>query len=221
VVVVDGAAKQLVGHVQTGGAPRKFHLDRASNKLYCLLNDADDVAVIDCRDMTLQAKVRLAHWPTGLAFDSIANRLWVTSPDYGCISLVDGRTNHFLSLLEAGDTPGDITWAPQHRKMYIVDESGEAVLVLRDTSLAGVYENPVSSPVHCMPTIVHGVLFLPNSASPSSSASFLMDVSGRKALDLKPGPNDVRRLAPGVYFVREAASGERSAVSVRKVVITR
>jgi len=39
-------------------------------------------------------------------------------------------------------------------------------------------------------------------------------------LDLRPGANDVRALAPGVYFVREAASGERSAVSVRKVVLT-
>jgi hypothetical protein len=30
----------------------------------------------------------------------------------------------------------------------------------------------------------------------------LLDISGRKELDLKPGPNEVR--APGVHFVREA-----------------
>jgi len=51
----------------------------------------------------------------------------------------------------------------------------------------------------------------------------LLDISGRKVLDLQPGPNDVSRLAPGVYFVRErsAAGGRPSAVSVRKVVVTR
>jgi hypothetical protein len=40
-------------------------------------------------------------------------------------------------------------------------------------------------------------------------------------LDLKPGANDVSRLAPGVYFVSEqsAVSGQRSAV--RKVVLTK
>jgi hypothetical protein len=48
----------------------------------------------------------------------------------------------------------------------------------------------------------------------------LLDISGRKVLDLRPGLNDVSRLAPGVCFVRErlAASGERSAV--HKVVLT-
>jgi len=44
-------------------------------------------------------------------------------------------------------------------------------------------------------------------------------ISGRKVLDLKPGPNDVRSLAPGVYFVREAQT-QAQAQAVRKVVIT-
>ena len=47
----------------------------------------------------------------------------------------------------------------------------------------------------------------------------LLDLTGRKVLDLKPGANDVSRLSPGVYFVR-AVSREPSAVSCQKVVIT-
>ena len=40
---------------------------------------------------------------------------------------------------------------------------------------------------------------------------------------LRCAPNDVRRLAPGVHFVRErlAESGRPSAVFVRKVVMTK
>jgi hypothetical protein len=45
----------------------------------------------------------------------------------------------------------------------------------------------------------------------------LLDVSGRKVLDLHPGANDVRALAPGVYFVREAQA-RAQAQSVRKVI---
>ena len=41
-----------------------------------------------------------------------------------------------------------------------------------------------------------------------------LDIAGRKAMDLAPGPNDVRHLAPGVYFVRTASS-------VHKVILTR
>ncbi len=46
----------------------------------------------------------------------------------------------------------------------------------------------------------------------------LLDIGGRKVLDLHPGANDVRSLAPGVYFVREA---QAQAQAVRKIVVTR
>jgi len=45
-------------------------------------------------------------------------------------------------------------------------------------------------------------------------------VDGRKVLDLLPGPNDVRALAPGVYFVREGEA-QAQTQAIRKVVITR
>jgi len=74
-------------------------------------------------------------------------------------------------------------------------------------------------------TIVRNVLFLPVSLSPSVPAS-LLDISGRKVLDLCAGANDVSRLSPGVYFVTEhcpagtfEASGTRNAVHVRKVIV--
>jgi len=71
-------------------------------------------------------------------------------------------------------------------------------------------------------TVVRGVLFLPTSASPKPQAASLLDISGRKVMDLHPGANDIRTLAPGVYFVREesqAASLKQQAI--RKVVVTR
>jgi hypothetical protein len=67
------------------------------------------------------------------------------------------------------------------------------------------------------------VLFLSEASGlKPQAASWLLDITGRKVLDLLPGPNDVRALAPGVYFVREepqAASSKPQAL--RKVVVTR
>jgi hypothetical protein len=67
-------------------------------------------------------------------------------------------------------------------------------------------------------TIVHGVLVLGAVGSRQNTeyGAQLLDISGRKVLDLHPGANDVSRLSPGVYFVREA-----QAQAVRKVVIAR
>ena len=68
------------------------------------------------------------------------------------------------------------------------------------------------------PTVVSGALWLAPSTSTSSGTGCLLDISGRKVLDLHVGANDVSRLAPGVYFVREA---QAQAQAIRKVVIPR
>jgi parallel beta-helix repeat protein len=60
------------------------------------------------------------------------------------------------------------------------------------------------------PTIVRGVLSLPRSLLTANCS--LLSIDGRRVLDLKPGPNDVDRLSPGVYFVREASGMRRVTV---------
>jgi len=50
-------------------------------------------------------------------------------------------------------------------------------------------------------TFVCGVLRLPS--SPFTIHTSLFDLTGRQVLSLRPGPNDVSRLAPAVYFVRD------------------
>jgi hypothetical protein len=70
------------------------------------------------------------------------------------------------------------------------------------------------------PTIVRGVLMWSATTPSLRARGELLDISGRKVLDLKPGANDVSRLAPGVYFVREEPSAaSRQPSAVRKVVI--
>ena len=73
-----------------------------------------------------------------------------------------------------------------------------------------------------VPTIVRGSLNLQSSISNRQSAE-LLDASGRKVLELQTGANDVRRLSPGVYFVRGEGSRARGAEGSRvtKVVVTR
>jgi len=70
------------------------------------------------------------------------------------------------------------------------------------------------------PTIVRGVLWVSSqlTANGSRPGVGLYDMNGRRAKDLWSGANDVRGLAPGVYFVR-AVSGKLSAVGCHKVVI--
>jgi hypothetical protein len=97
----------------------------------------------------------------------------------------------------------------------------EVYPVYRVGFAAGI-EGPASPRLRAakLPTIVRGVLFLAESSSPKPQAASLLDISGRKVMNLMPGANDVRALAPGVYFVRQASNVMRQASSVTKVVLT-
>ena len=88
---------------------------------------------------------------------------------------------------------------------------------------AGIEERPTSVEPRTVPaaTIVRDVLLLPASGVERQASSALLDISGRNVLDLAPGANDVSRLAPGIYLVRSASGGERSAVAVHKVIVQR
>jgi len=102
--------------------------------------------------------------------------------------------------------------------------SGSGIYAQRVADGAGVTEAPNAEAraTHTGPTVVRGVLDLEvGSGQNTAYRAELADVSGRRVLDLHPGANDVRALAPGVYFVREEpqASG-RTPQPVRKVVLT-
>jgi hypothetical protein len=91
-------------------------------------------------------------------------------------------------------------------------------------TMVGVAERhvPEVHPVPAVASVVRGVLWLGAGTVPQPGASdalglsraALLDIAGRKVLDLHPGPNDVSQLAPGVYFVR-------GAPGVHKVLLTR
>ncbi|HTW92966.1 MAG TPA: exo-alpha-sialidase [bacterium] len=118
------------------------------------------------------------------------------------------------------DTTTD-SWNPD----IAADSAGHAYVVWQVVSgqvwfstncPAAIAEQPSRQTVGVQPlaTIVRNVLRV--AERPSSSASPLLDISGREVMDLKPGANDVSRVSPGIYFVREARTQ-----AVRKVVITR
>lgn len=78
-----------------------------------------------------------------------------------------------------------------------VAEEGEAAARLRQS----------------VPSVVRGQILLAG-----TNQAALLDVSGRKVLDLRSGQNNLGRIAPGVYFVR-SANGDGRAVS--RVVVQR
>jgi hypothetical protein len=63
------------------------------------------------------------------------------------------------------------------------------------------------------PTVVRGVLFLEARGGKREARGELLDISGRKVLDLRPGANDVGQVAPGVYFVHRQSAAARVVIA--------
>jgi len=97
-----------------------------------------------------------------------------------------------------------------HLLLYDNRDGNSEIYYKRNLTAGGVEERPNAEvrPTNSA-TIVNRVLFLPRSLDPSIPSS-LLDISGRKVLDLKPGANDVSRLAPGVYFASATGSSNQT-----------
>jgi hypothetical protein len=72
---------------------------------------------------------------------------------------------------------------------------------------------PASVGSRLTPSIVRGSITIPG-----KQPARLLDLTGRAVARLQPGVNDVRALAPGVYFLQ---SGKPPSTQVRKLVLTR
>lgn len=56
----------------------------------------------------------------------------------------------------------------------------------------------------------------PGCGTDSHASASLLDVSGCRVMDLKPGDNDIRHVAPGVYFVRQEGNRTTAKVVVQR-----
>ncbi|MEO0078608.1 MAG: hypothetical protein ABIK86_06395 [candidate division WOR-3 bacterium] len=72
------------------------------------------------------------------------------------------------------------------------------------------------------PTVVRGVLHPPTTGMTNSQFPMTMfDATGRRVMELRAGPNDVRQLASGVYFLHPALGATRGASYAARVVVAR
>jgi hypothetical protein len=153
------------------------------------------------------------------------------------VSVVPGDT--FLTDLWVGPFGGPVFITVSESVWFLPDSFDFVIWDFWVIPQPWVQDRPSPAPSPSTPaaTIVRGVLYLqvdrrqntgaghdpiPSGESGLCPKPVLLDIAGRKVLDLLPGPNDVRRLAPGVYFVRsEPSAVSREPSAFRKVVIQR
>lgn len=135
-------------------------------------------------------------------------------------------TTYFLTHREF---PVDVpVWHTRDAVAHGEDNVVTTAMAWIDSAAGGVEERepPTACRSPLTATVIRGVLEIgPQLTAHSSQPGIgLLDIAGRKVLDLHPGANDVSRLCPGVYFVRDQGSGVRgqgteSEAAARVVIV--
>jgi YVTN family beta-propeller protein len=224
VAVIDGATNRVVNIVPVGDSPRSLLYNPRRNKLYCANGGGSDVTAIDCSTMTPVATIAVGGSPWALAYDSMADRVYCTNAGIDHVAVISCKRDTMVASITVGDYPSALAYIQPQRRMFVANENGSSVTVIRDSARMGIEtpeDLPASPPMAA--TVIRGVLFLDGDCPRTGTVPkvALLDAAGRKLLDLHSGANDVRSLAPGVYFVRRASGVECETSSVRKVVVTR
>jgi hypothetical protein len=163
---------------------------------------------------------------TAVEFDSLGRSQLAYVPSNGGLMYryLDSGVWHVFDLQTQGLTALDLILDENSQPLIAYTTSG-GVFLAHGVDIAGQSEErqePTAYSLRLTATVVRGVLWLQGDRTQNTGhGAELLDAAGRKVLALKAGANDVRGLAPGVYFIREpsAAGGERLAV--QKVVIAR
>ncbi len=209
-------------NVQAGLSP--VYNDSVCDKVYCADWEYHTLRIINAATGEYPQSL-----PTGGLYALLdngkqgpANRLYCAADDSKVAVVVGYKTDSILKLIPVGNEPSALAWNPTHSWVYVSNSGSSSISVIRDTVGVGVEESqPRASNYEPQVTVVRGMLVLGvGSRQNTAYRAELLDISGRKVLDLMPGANDVRALAPGVYFVR-TVGGESSASRCSKIVVTR
>ena len=166
--------------------------------------------------------------PKALCYDPANQAVFCANYGGNTVSVISCATNQVIATIPVGDAPVALSYDPQDQLVYCANSYGSSISVLNGMTGMTERKTLMTAGRELQPTIVRRVLMMPRDMTEIRSGTSdrvprpaLLDATGRKVMELQAGPNDVRRLAPGVYFGRQASGVERGASSMTKVILTR
>ena len=217
-LVIDGTTNQIRTWIGVGNGARDICLNTRENKVYSSGVTEHSLAVIDGEGDSLLARIEFPDYTGEVEYDPDYSIVYCTYSDDtgGYVWLIDGATERLVGRIRVGGSVGAMLANPALDRVYVADQQSSCLRVIR-TGAGGISGSPTGPEYHHPgQSLVNATLTLRG-----RGGATLLDLMGRKVMELRSGPNDVRHLAPGVYFLRQVSGVERKASGVTKVIIAR
>jgi YVTN family beta-propeller protein len=223
VTIIDCANDSMRGYVLLPDCPDASYFHRPTNTLWFAVSSGvdDRLIILDCATDSVIDEVVMTATPWVLAGTDDGTHVYCGTSGSDGVTVLDAVTRSVVVTIPTDGRPYDFCWDSNHARMYATSPYGSCVVAVCDTTHVGVAGTETAPLRRTLPTIVRRVLDLPSAICSLQSDINLLDVSGRMVASLRPGPNDLSRLPPGVYFMRPTAGVERQESNVTKVVLTR
>jgi DNA-binding beta-propeller fold protein YncE len=228
--VICGQGDTVVADLSDPFYVKGITWEPGSNFVYMARNFSSDVLVVDAAVHQVRATLPVADYPADMTHLDSSGRVYVCHNRSGRltrrVTVIEGDS--VVAVFDLRRSPVGVVPDNVRGKAYVLSWESSCITVIND-HLAATEEvgGGASRPAKTGATVVRGVLSLPRDMTEFGSANSdrvprpaLLDVAGRKVLDLTSGPNDVRHLPAGVYFLSgRMANGEWRVAN--KVVIQR
>jgi YVTN family beta-propeller protein len=217
--IIDPATNSVITSVQVGNSSERMCYSPLNGNVYVDVRLPRKICVVDGAGDTIVANRTFPAYMNDVAYEPVYDRVYTCYYDepFSAVAMIDANTYNTVGSVEVLGTPEYILANPADSTVYVTFQDGAGIYVIGAGAGAVAEPRVTSGSPRPAPvaTVARGVLFLPRSLGPSIP-SVLLDISGRKVLDLHSGANDVSRLAPGVYFVRGSGAGHTAKVMIVK-----
>jgi len=224
VYAISGAGDTLTAAVRTVDHPYLLTYNPLANRVYCSSSTDWHVTVIDCSSDSAIARVPSGGDPGHLIWTR-RDRIYCSNYGDSSLGVIDCPTNRVIAEVHLDGMPSRLAYNSTGDRVYVALKRpgyGGAVASVYDPMGAVEEHGPLQGPAVTRRTgnatvVAGGVLFITETSGHDSQTRSLHDAAGRKVLDLRPGANDVSRLAPGVYFI-QSLTGRRRTSAARLVL---
>ena len=205
VYIIDCQRDKLECAVPLAGAPVAVCYAPPSDRLFSV-SEGGKLSVVDCAQNSLVATTSVDAWY--IYYDSPTDAIYCVVG--GKITVLDRKTLAVIRTFATGDYHTGIASVPAWPFVYVASEEEPYLSIIRKAS--GPVEMAARAAPDAQATVVRGRLDW------TGTLAVMYDKCGRRVADVHRGGNDVSRLRPGVYFIRQ--NGVRRGTHARKVIIT-
>lgn len=148
ITVIDGVSDSVITEISNVGQfPYVLIHNPQTNLLYCGNRNSSNVAVIDCANNSLIARVILSMGPIDLVFNPTNGRIYCANYYNRSVSVIDGATNEVIKTIPVQIFPRVLTYNSLNNKIYCAGDKNNSVKVIDCLSDTVIKSISIGSPV--------------------------------------------------------------------------